>query len=446
MNSLRTISVDPNVTSRSRALAVLIGLMALAIMPTSVAAAPKVNGEFAVSGLAASDVNNKIAQGPDGNMWVTLRGANDVARIDSGTGAVQEFDFPDVEGALGITSLAGKLWITQDGGTFGFAGVTSFSPKDPVGSRRVDSIGGAKAETSIVAGPDGNLWMAEPGNLIRIEPTEPFLGVKSFPIAGLVPKDIDVAGSVLAIADAGGTKRIVTATIADPPQTNDFPLGGVNPQGVAGAPNGQVAFSKPANELGLLTPPGPPLLTQATGTDPFGVALGPDGAFWFAQFVTDTVTRLTGANQVSTLSPGFAKGAGPRQIAAGPGNTLWVTLPAVGKVGRISGVEPPGGDGGAPETKLAKGPKGQVRTKGKRAKVIFRFNSPDAGASFQCRMVRKRKGAKAPGFAACKSPKAYRLKPGRYRFEVRAVLKGVADESPASRSFKVVRVPRDRDR
>jgi hypothetical protein len=51
-----------------------------------------------------------------------------------------------------------------------------------------------------------------------------------------------------------------------------------------------------------------------------------------------------------------------------------------------------------------------------------------------------------PGFAACKSPKAYRLKPGKYRFEVRAVLKGVADSSPASRSFKVVHVPRHRHR
>ena len=59
-------------------------------------------------------------------------------------------------------------------------------------------------------------------------------------------------------------------------------------------------------------------------------------------------------------------------------------------------------------------------------------------------MVKKpKKGKKAPkppAFKACKSPKEYRLKPGKYTFEVRAVLGGVKDQTPAKRSFRVVRV------
>ncbi|HVY96964.1 MAG TPA: hypothetical protein VHA54_08405 [Solirubrobacterales bacterium] len=137
-------------------------------------------------------------------------------------------------------------------------------------------------------------------------------------------------------------------------------------------------------------------------------------------------------------------------------------LSLAGKVARVSGVEPPpappappsSGPGPIhtgpgpvlPETKIL----GKtVATAGHKARVTFRFSSPQAGSSFECRVVRlaqkkpKQKGkakasrAGAPPFRACSSPRAYRLGPGRYRFEVRAVLGGVADPSPASRSFRV---------
>jgi hypothetical protein len=98
-----------------------------------------------------------------------------------------------------------------------------------------------------------------------------------------------------------------------------------------------------------------------------------------------------------------------------------------------------------PETTIDKGPKGKVITHGKRAKVKFRFSSSEPGTSFECRLVRLprkgRKAPKAPPFKGCSSPQKYKLKPRRYRFEVRAVLAGIgADATPAKRSFKVVRV------
>jgi hypothetical protein len=143
----------------------------------------------------------------------------------------------------------------------------------------------------------------------------------------------------------------------------------------------------------------------------------------------------------------------PRQIAAGPGNTLWVTETKneAEAVARISGLEPPVKPPPLvePQTKL-RGPKGIVKTKRKRATVKFSFSSATAGATFECRLNRlgtKKKHKKkatgstaAPKFAGCKSPKTYRLKPGRYRFEVRAVLAGVFDQSPAVSVIKVVHV------
>jgi virginiamycin B lyase len=404
------------------------------------AAAPAVSGEFAVSELNS---NNKLVQGPDGNMWVTLGGAKDVAKVTP-EGVVTEYDL-GIEGAGGIAvSPTNEIWITRNGG------VTQFQPGDPEGTK-VSTLVEPIASGPIVLGPDGNFWAAGNEKLVRISAADAKTQ-KAFTIAGLNPRDLDVAGGLLAIADFNN--RILTATFADPPATTEYKLTGGS-QGVAGNAAGQVGFSQQGaapTQIGLLTPPAEPLLVDVPGTDPFGVALGPDAAFWTAQFATDTASRLGTDGVLTALSPGFAAGSGPRQIAAGPGNTLWVTLETAKKVGRISGVEveapTPTPAIPEPRTQLKAGPKGTVKTRKKTARVRFKFRSPDAGATFQCRLKRlpakkkakTSKASKQSRWGGCKSPRRYRLKPGRYRFEVRAVLAGVTDKTPAERSFRVVRV------
>jgi streptogramin lyase len=434
----------------------VLGLAVVALLPAAASAAPAVTGEFRVA--AEIGANNKLAEGPDGDIWVTLEskraGEPDVARVNARTGEVSEFDLPSVAGVFGITAAGTKIWLTQDGGGVGPAGVTSFSPSDPIGTRRTTFIAGTGAECPIVLGPDGNLWLAAPGGLIRIE-DGPLLGVKSFAVAGLSPKDMDVAGSRLVIADAGA-QRILTATAEDPPRIVELPLSGA-PQGVAGAPSGTSAFSMPPGQLGLLTLPGSPRFTESAGSGPFGVALGSDGVFWFAQFARDSVTGLAADGRVVNLAAGFAKGSGPRQIAAGPDGTLWVTLQTSNEIGRVSGLEPlpppsstdpprspappPASE---PRTRIDRGPKRPLTASAGRATATFRFSSPDAGSSFECRLVRvatlaaaRADSSAAPRFRPCRSPKAFSVGPGRYRFEVRAVRAGLTDRSPAARVFDV---------
>jgi hypothetical protein len=133
-----------------------------------------------------------------------------------------------------------------------------------------------------------------------------------------------------------------------------------------------------------------------------------------------------------------------------------VTLDGTEKIGRVSGVEPPAvpiaapAARKAPRTFINRAPNAMVATTKKWAVVQFRFSSPDRGATFQCRMRRlpnkdvakASKLAKPLKFRGCKSPKSYRLEPGRYRFEVRALLAGVPDRTPARRGFRVVRANR----
>src|SRR5215213_6833984 len=298
----------------------LAGFAALAIVSLLVAgssalAAPVVDGHFPTS---ETGTNKKIVAGPDGNMWVTINGGGkDVARI-SPAGQVDEFELEGVAAPTGIgVDPEGRIWVTQGGG------VASVLPSDPKGTSDPTPIPDVKDPASIVAGPDGRMWVATVDNVVRFLPTKADEST-SFAVAGLAAKDIDVAGSQLVIADANN-KRILTMTTAG--VTQDIPLLGSTStsQGVTGGPGGQIAFSKSdgTEGLGLVTPRGAPTAVEMAG-DPFGVAFGADGAYWFAMSAANNVQRLTPDGNATPLN-GFPEKFFPRQIAPGPNNTLWVT-------------------------------------------------------------------------------------------------------------------------
>ena len=435
--------------------AVLVAVLALlalsfASAPTALAV-PAVTGSFKVSEIGT---NNKIVMGPDGNMWLTVNGGGkDVAKITP-DGTVEEFELEGVAVPTGIaTSSDGRLWVTLE------ANVVGFLPSDPKGTSKGIEIAEVKPGASIIQGPEGEMWVATKDNLVHFPLSNP-AEFKVVPFPGLEPKDMDVSGSQLVIAE-GGTARLVVY----PPGGEAIGIGLLGEtstsQGVAAGPGGQIAFSKSDKDegLGLVTPPAGPTAVLMEG-DPFGVALGSDGAYWFAMSFAHNVQRLTPEGVATPLngfpeaeSPGFF----PRQIAPGPDNTMWVTMEVPGKerweVARISGLEPPTKPGTedkkptatAPETKIGKGPKGKVTTRRKRAKVKFTFSSTTAGVTFECALVKvAKKGKKQPKpvFKGCKSPHKLKLKPARYRFQVRAVNAGVADPTPATRSFRVVRLPK----
>jgi hypothetical protein len=88
--------------------------------------------------------------------------------------------------------------------------------------------------------------------------------------------------------------------------------------------------------------------------------------------------------------------------------------------------QPPPPD--VPNTRLTRHPGHRTL----RHRVTFGFTSNVPGASFQCFYTQ--------GWTDCRSPQTFRhLKPGRYRFKVRAIANGKRDPTPATFLFKVVR-------
>jgi hypothetical protein len=436
---------------------IALGLALPAIASSSAVAAPVVDGHFPLE--AETDTNSKIVEGPDGNIWLPAHNGvteTDVARVTP-DGKVTDYKLEGIAFASGIAvGPEKKLWITATNK------VASFSPSNPEGTVQVFNDAFIGSNDPIVAGPDGQMWVAATENVVHFSPTDPE-AAKSISVNEMSPRDIDVSGGQLVIADAG-LPRIVTMTTSG--VEHDIPIGhevagkleGAS-QGVAGTPGGLTGFSQPGvapEQIGFTSLTGP---AQAfdRDADPFGAAYGSDHAFWFALSGAGVgsppgVQRLTASGE-STFLGGFPEGFTARQIASGPGNTIWVTVekPAVAwEVVRISGLEPPSAPSeekkkaAAPETMIGKGTKGKVKTRRKRAKVRFAFSSTAAGAAFECALVKlpkgKRKKPPKPSFKACRSPKKLSLKPGRYRFSVRAVSGGVVDPTPATRAFRIVHI------
>ena len=110
-------------------------------------------------------------------------------------------------------------------------------------------------------------------------------------------------------------------------------------------------------------------------------------------------------------------------------------------------VTPPPPDSDKPQTKIDKGPNGEIESE----TATFKFSSDEQGSKFECRLVELGGGgkgnSKAPKFKSCTSPRKLKnLDPGEYRFEVRATdAAGNTDSTPAKRKFEVVEEERDRN-
>jgi len=310
---------------RIRALAALSAAAALlAVAASPAAAAPKVTSKFAVSGVGT---NNEITQGPDGNVWVTLDNANDVAQL-SPKGVVKEFDATDIANPVGIASGPGKtLWVTQPGG------VAVFDPADPDSATKY-AINDITDPRPIVRGPDGNMWTVSGQNVIRISAADP-TQFTSFPVLS-AGRDIDRGkDGNLWVADFGGQ---VVKVDTDGNATAFDTGAGSGLQALAAGPRGQVGYADPTSNPQIVgrVVGNKVKRTQSEG-DPFGVAYAAK-AYWMPRFAANDLLTLDPKTGKARSAVKLGKNVGPRRITTGPDGTLWVTLDGAEKIARVSGV------------------------------------------------------------------------------------------------------------
>jgi hypothetical protein len=158
-----------------------------------------------------------------------------------------------------------------------------------------------------------------------------------------------------------------------------------------------------------------------------GTARSSDGTFADPELIARP-TRVAGGLYRYRLS---------EQIAENPGTYYWIAerfdcfaepdcYVTDGEIRSFTVAPPPEGD--PPNTTIRDHPPRRTRKR----RVRFAFSSSIPGASFQCFYTR--------GWSECQSPQKFRrLKPGRYRFKVRAVANGKRDQTPAAWRFRVLR-------
>ncbi len=334
-------------------LAAATASLALAL-PAVAGAAPTVDGDFALP-----EQPVRLAAGPDGNVWATIGGAGDVARV-APDGTVTTFDLPGVTNPIGIaTGPDGALWVTQPGG------VARFAAADPAGTTTATPLSAIVDPREIVAGRDGVLWSASSDKVLRIPAAAPATATTTT-VPGMSARSVALGGDGGPwIADFGNERVVHLQADGGSPSFAPSRTGG-GPQGIAAAPDGRVAFTDPTanpHVVGRLTPGATPAFTELPGTDPFGIVHAADGAFWTAQFAGDRVSRIADDGTVTSVA--LPAGSGPRYLTPGPAgsNTVWVGLETTKRIVRISGLVPPtsggatgggtggtGGTGGEPGT------------------------------------------------------------------------------------------------
>ena len=275
-----------------RAITVLVSSVALVgASLMGAAGATAAPGDVSEIGLAAGSTPRDVAEGPDGNMWVTGGASNTIAKV-SMTGGVTAY-------ALPLPANVSNPW-------------------------------------SIAAGPDGNMWftLRSGGKIGRIT-TSGAVSLIDLPDASMQPQDIAAGpGNSMWFTELGG--RIGRVTMAGAVSMFTVPWANSQPHSIAAGPasvDGLYFTDSGADRVGFVVSDGSIYSNQVLIADsaPSGI-VNVDDAMWFVMSGTNKLAKiLQGDALLETSVVG-----GPTAIAKGVGNTMWISLSARNSVAKYS--------------------------------------------------------------------------------------------------------------
>ena len=248
-------------------------------------------GDVSEIGLAAGSTPRDVAEGPDGNMWVTGGASNTIAKV-SMTGGVTAY-------ALPLPANVSNPW-------------------------------------SIAAGPDGNMWftLRSGGKIGRIT-TSGAVSLINLPDASMQPQDIAAGpGNSMWFTELGG--RIGRVTMAGAVSMFTVPWANSQPHSIAVGPasvDGLYFTDSGADRVGFVVSDGAIYPNQVLIADsaPSGI-VNVDDAMWFVMSGTNKLAKIL---QRDSLLETSVVGA-PTAIAKGVGNTMWISLSARNTVAKYS--------------------------------------------------------------------------------------------------------------
>ncbi len=254
--------------------------------------------EFPITTVGSNPVG--IVAGPDGALWFAEAAGNKIGRITT-AGVVTEFPVTTVASQPNLLTVGpdGAIWFTElNGEKIGritTAGViTEFVP--PTAS---------DGPLQIVQGSDGNLWFTEAGadKIARITP----------------------AGVITEFPNPEPTNAVGTTHAITP------------------GPDGRLYYTDAHNlKIGVITTGGvysteTPIPSALGGAQ--DIAIGPDGAIWFAEPLVNKIARAGAAAGAGFNFTEFnipTPGSTPTKLVAGPDGNLWFTENNGNQIGRLT--------------------------------------------------------------------------------------------------------------
>lgn len=242
-------------------------------------------------------------------------------------GEITEYPIPISTTPYGITTGPdGKLWFVDSGNHVGGTFVGRMSTSGAISPSEVVQLPSPKLGLAAALGPDGNMWVAQDGQIDRVPVGATATGqIEPFALShGMGGYGSIVSGPDGRLWFGWDTQigAITTAGTVNEYETNS----GTSVESVIVGPDGQLWYGE-GNKIARMdtaghTTAGEDFSLPAGDNDINALALGPDGNVWFTLGVPAAIGRITPGGAV-TVFPTPTPASLPFGLAVGPDKLIW---------------------------------------------------------------------------------------------------------------------------
>jgi streptogramin lyase len=275
-------------------------------------------------------------------------GALGTSSAGAAAGVIDEYPIPILTTPYGITTGPdGKLWFVDSGNHEGGTFVGRMSTSGASSPSEVVQLPSPKLGLAAALGPDGNMWVAQDGQIDRVPVNATATGqIEPFALGhGTGGYGSIVAGPDGRLWFGWNTQigAITTGGAVKEYETNS----GTSVEGVIVGPDGKLWYGE-GNKIARMDTAGNTTAGEDFALPPGdgginALALGPDGNVWFTLGVPAAIGRITPGGAV-TVFPTPTAASLPFGLAAGPDGQIWFAERNGDKIGSIPTTATSGAD------------------------------------------------------------------------------------------------------